>query len=101
VADVIVTNLLGERDFVDEPTRRALASRGEGFRRALGRELQRRYAELAAELALSAELAADDLPGAIDRFCVRRTRDVPITWPRCAAALVWYVGTTELGDDRP
>jgi hypothetical protein len=102
-SDVIATNLLAERVFVPDDVRYQIMSKQAGARAAIARELQRRYAALVAELAMSehfpgprADTAA--LATGIDRFCtdVAGTRD--LSWQYCVAAIAWFVasdGATE------
>lgn len=103
-ADVIITNLRSTPFFLDDATRARLVRSSTDYHAAVAAELRRRYAALAAELALAGP-AADD-GAAIDQLC--RTRDrvvhacapadttcIPsLAWSRCVAALVWYVGGT-------
>ena len=102
-ADVIATNLLSVDEFVDEPKRMRIVQGATDYRKAIGAELRSRYALLAAELA-TASPKTDG--AAIDRMC--RDRDIAIhaclpgdagcipsiSWSRCVAAVVWFVGGT-------
>ncbi len=100
-ADVIVTNLRSVDAFVDEVTRVRLLRSSADYRVALAAELRRRYAVLAAELALA---GGSDEAHAIDELCTKRdaaihvcelgaTDCIPsLPYTRCVAALVWYVG---------
>jgi hypothetical protein len=102
-SDVIATNLLAERVFVPDDVRYQIMSKQRDARAAIARELDRRYAALVAELAMSeffpgprADTAA--LATGIDRFCsdVAGTRD--LSWQYCVSAIVWFVasdGATE------
>ena len=98
VSDVIATNLLSERVFVPDDVRYQILSKQRDARSAIARELHRRYAALAAELAMSdffpgprADTAA--LAAGIDGFCtdVAGTRD--LSWQYCVAAVAWFVAT--------
>lgn len=107
-ADVIATNLRGSTTLVDEPTRMQLVRTSTDYRVALAAELRRRYATLAAELALHGGATGD--PGAeaasIDELCLHRDREVHVClpgdracvpslpWSRCVAALVWFLAGT-------
>lgn len=105
-ADVIATDLRGVSDFVDDATRARLALGGTDYHAALASELHARYALLAAEFALAPD---GQEAAAIDSFCATRDRaphacapgDVAcipsLAWPRCVAALVWYVGGADGG----
>jgi hypothetical protein len=121
-ADVVAANLRSTSDFVDDATRVRLVRGSTDYRAALAGELRKRYALLAAELALASagtDAAAVESAGfagarsdahrrgeTIDRFC--RDRDLAIhscapgdaaclpslAWSRCVAALVWFIGGT-------
>lgn len=96
LADVIVTNLLGENQFVDREARFEIMSAADDFRPALIRELRARYAVLVTEMVVSRELgAAPDLNTGIDRFCIAYGHARELPWQRCVAAIIWYVGTEE------
>ena len=92
-ADVVVTNLLSESELVDQATRVRFVTRGGDYRAAMRAELRVRYAALAADFALAEPGRDGDLPARIDRFCARPDRE--LAWQRCAAALVWYIGTDD------
>jgi hypothetical protein len=101
-ADVIAANTRAANDWVDESTRARLARGSADYRAALAIELERRYAALAAELALA---GGSGDAASIDRFCHHRDDAIhacrsddalclpSLSWSRCAAALVWYVGS--------
>ncbi len=101
-ADVVATNTRAADDWVDEATRARLVRSSTDYRAALAAELHRRFAALAAELALSGGRDA----AAIDHLCRERDRAVhacqagddscvpSVPWSRCVAALVWFAGST-------
>jgi hypothetical protein len=103
-ADVIATNLRGTTALVDDATRIRLVRGSTDYRVALGGELRRRYAVLAAELVLAGRGRGDDDAQAIDELCTRRDRTLhacepgdtacmpSLPWSRCVAALIWFVG---------
>lgn len=96
IADVAMTNLVAEDEWVDTASRVRIMSATDDYRAAMDRELLRRFAPLAAEMSLAPDFAAgDELGASIDRFCARYTARRRLAWQRCAAALVWYVGTTK------
>jgi hypothetical protein len=92
-ADVILTNQRAETEWVDEAARMQLIGASTDYHTAVLGALDVRHGALAAELVLAepAALTAATLPARIDRFCTRR--DGGPDWQRCAAALVWYVGS--------
>ena len=103
-SDVIATNQLAERAFVPNDVRMEIMSKQRDARKGIARELQRRYAALVAELAMSrdfpgprAESAA--LGVAIDRFCtdVAGTRD--LSWQYCVSATAWFIATDGMTED--
>ena len=105
-ADIILTNLRAANHWVDQNTRAQLVRSSTDYHAALLVELRKRYAALAAELVLEANIGAESLGSAesIDRLCATRDREVhackpgdavcvpSIPWTRCVAALVWFVG---------
>jgi hypothetical protein len=102
-ADVVVTNLRGQAQLIDDATRIRLVRGSADYRTALAAELRRRYAVLAGELVLAGSGGGDEA-AAIDALCAQRDRTlhacqpgdaacVPsLPWSRCVAALVWFVG---------
>lgn len=102
-SDVIATNLLAERVFVPNDVRFQIMSKQRDARAAIARELDRRYAALVTELALSeffpgprADTAA--LATGIDRFCSDVAGTRALSWQYCVSAVVWFVasdGATE------
>jgi len=92
LADVIVTNQLGDASFVSDRERYSLMSEGDSFRAALDAELRRRYARIAADYTLARPGAAVD-GTSIDAFCVQRAKRARLPWQRCVSALVWFIGT--------
>lgn len=99
VADVALTNQLAEPELVDEKTRIKAMNASAGFRAAMRAELRTRYAALAAEMTLTATGAST--AAQIDSHCAGTRRT--LTYQRCAAAIVWYVGThrpSDPADDR-
>lgn len=98
-ADVALANRLAEPEMVDEATRARFVGQGADYREAMRAELLRRRTTLAAEFALAEPGPDGELPARIDRFCARRDR--PLAWQRCAAALVWTVGSYEDGGRPP
>ncbi len=100
-ADVVTANLRAAPDWIDEATRARLVRSSADYRAALFAELHRRFGALAAELALAGGRDA----AAIDKLCRERDRAVhacrdddptcvaSLPWSRCAAALIWFVGS--------
>ena len=90
-ADVVLVGITSENDLVDEETRVRLVATSSDYRAAMREELHARRSVLAAELVLAHPGGDADLPARIDRFCRRRERDP--AWQRCAAALIWHIGS--------
>jgi hypothetical protein len=102
-ADVVVTNMRSTTFFVDDVTRARLVRSSTDYHAALAAELRRRYAALAAELAVAGGTTTG---AAIDSFCQSRDRAIhacapadtacipSLPWSRCVAAVVWFVGGT-------
>ena len=100
-ADVVLANEHAASDLIDEPTRMRLVRASSDYHAAINAELWKKYALLAAELALFD--GAGDEAARIDRFCVEREQQVHrceagakacvpnVAWQRCAAGLVWFV----------
>jgi len=101
-ADVIITNLRARAAWLDEPTRARIVREAADYHAGLIAALDRRFAALAAELAIAGGRDGT----AIDALCVARDRVVracrdgddacvaSVPWSRCVAALVWFVGGT-------
>jgi hypothetical protein len=90
-ADVVLVAITSENDLVDEATRARLVATAADYRVAMRGELAVRRAALAADFVLAAPGDDAELAARIDRFCSRRERDP--AWQRCAAALIWYIGS--------
>lgn len=102
-ADVVAANLLSVSDFIDDATRVRLVRGSTDYRAALAAALRKRYASLAAEVAIAGP-SGDG--AAIDRLCADRDRAIhactpadagcipSLPWSRCVAAVVWFVGGT-------
>jgi hypothetical protein len=101
-ADVAAVNTRATNDWVDETMRARLVRSSADYRAALAAELHHRFAALAAELVLAGGRDA----AAIDHLCRERDRAIhacrdddatcvpSVPWSRCAAALVWFVGSS-------
>jgi hypothetical protein len=98
ISDVIMTNLLSEEFFIPKPARIQIMNKHQDARAALARELDRRYAMLVTEFAMS-----DHFPGStasaaavatgLDRFCRQTTDTQRVAWQYCVAAVIWVIGT--------
>lgn len=97
VTDVIVTNKLSEKEFIDAQTKYRIMSATKKYRQELRKELWRRYAELAAEFSLSKfyPIKQDQLAAGIDGYCVQSVDRRGLSWQYCVSALVWFIGTSE------
>lgn len=98
MSDVIVTNMLGEKEFISDAERLGLMNEGDNFRNALLVMLRDRYAPLVTGLALSPGFhSGEGLAPAIDEFCEVYTSTRYLVWQRCVAAILWYIGTEDAG----
>lgn len=98
LSDVIVTNMLSEKEFVSDADRLALMNEGDNFRNAMIAELRLRYAPLVTGLALSPGFnSGEGLAPAIDEFCEVYASTRYMVWQRCVSAVVWYIGTEGAG----
>ena len=97
VSDVIVTNKLGEKEFIDTRTKYRIMSAHKEYRQEVRKELWRRYAELVTEFSLSGLYPGGDdgLAAGIDGYCLQSVDQRGLSWQYCVAALVWFVGTSE------
>ena len=97
VSDVIVTNKLGEKEFIDTQTKYRIMSAHKKYRQEVRKELWRRYAELVTEFSLSGHYpgGGDELAAGIDGYCLRSMNQRGLSWQYCVAALAWFVGTSE------
>ncbi len=96
VADVIVTNKLGEKAFIDSKTKYRIMSSQRDYRRQIRLELWRRYAELVTEFLLSGFHQGDQdlLAAGIDRYCMRAVHQRGLSWQTCVAATSWFIETS-------
>jgi hypothetical protein len=98
ISDVIMTNLLSEEFFIPKQARLQIMNKHQDARAALARELDRRYAMLVTEFAMS-----DHFPGStassaavatgLDRFCRETADRERVSWQYCVAAVIWVIGT--------
>jgi len=98
VSDVIVTNRLGEELFVPKDVRYEIMSKVKDYRTEIVRELDRRYAILVAELAMSPHFPGShadstQLATSIDAYCHEVAGTRAMSWQYCIGAIVWFVGT--------
>ena len=103
-SDVIATNLLAERVFVPDDVRYQIMAKQRDARTAIARELQRRYAALVAELAMSEFFPGPraDTPAlatAIDRFCADVAGTRELSWQYCVGAIVWFVASDGVAEE--
>ena len=96
VADVIVTNKLGEKAFIDSKTKYRIMSSRRDYRRQIRLELWRRYAELVTEFLLSEfhKGKQDQLAAGIDGYCMRAVHQRGLSWQTCVAATSWFIETS-------
>ncbi len=98
VSDIIMTNLLSEEAFIPRDVRLQIMNKHQDPRAALARELERRYAMLVTEFAMSDHFPGSTAPApalaaGLDRFC-RDTADTQnLSWQYCVAAVLWVIGT--------
>ncbi len=96
VADLVMTNLMGEKQAVPSKVRLTLMNHADGYRASLSRHLMGRYAILVARLSLAPGFdQGAGLATSIDGFCRTLIRKRSTTWGRCVSAIVWYIGTSE------
>jgi len=96
VMDILLTNKLSEQRFLDRRARYVLMEQS-NFRAAMRKQLEFRYAQWVIGLSMSIEFSKHvPLPVRIDRYCERAGRDERLSWQRCVAATVWYIGTRDL-----
>ena len=98
-SDIIVTNLLGEHDFVNKDRRIVLMQSYSDFRAALTREVEQRYAALVADFRLAElEKCSDEsdvscLARNLDAYCMGHADTGYLSWQYCTSAIVWFLGT--------
>jgi hypothetical protein len=97
VSDVIVTNKLGEKEFIDTQTKYRIMSAHKDYRQEIRNELWRRYAELVTEFSLSGFHRKDDgdLAAGIDGYCLQSVDPRGLSYQYCVAAMAWFIGTSE------
>jgi len=97
-SDLLVVNAMAAAGLVSKAKRFALMQTQADYRRALRRELELLYGELAAGFRLSSSYGCtgtdpECLATAIDNYCLAYTDTGNISWQYCSAGLVWFVGT--------
>lgn len=96
-SDVIIVNKLSERYFVTGRERYEIMKKHPVFRPALVRQLDRHYAQLAADFGLSQyyECKPKDfkcLSKSIDNYCMDSSDYKGLSWQNCVSALSWFIG---------
>jgi hypothetical protein len=99
VSDVLIVNRLSEREFITSRRRYVLMKEAKDVRAAILGELMSQYARLVTEFRLSAhyEKGDDDpavLEKGIDSYCLEVADERGLSWQHCAAAIIWFIGTT-------
>ena len=97
VSDVVVTNKLSEDMFVDTQTKYKLMRNNKNYRSAYRSLLRRKHAILATKFSLSDVFNEyeDNLPIALDSFCVRMAQTRSLSWHYCISAITWFIGTSQ------
>lgn len=97
VSDVIADVHLGAEQLLTREVRLAIMREHTEYRPVLERELRRRHAALVIEMTMKTPPSpgGDALAAAIDGYCraVAGTRE--LSWQHCAAAIIWFIGTSE------
>jgi len=94
IADLVFTNLVGEKEVVSSKVRLTLMNDVDGYRVAINRHLMSRYAILVARLTLSRGFdQGAGLARSIDAFCSKHILRSSTTWARCVSGIAWYIGT--------
>ncbi|MGQ0506502.1 MAG: hypothetical protein ACT4TC_14410 [Myxococcaceae bacterium] len=93
--DVIVSNVLAEKQLIPMEQRYELMRRHKDHRRELERHLRRLQGSLAAnfQLAMGPEPAPASMAQAIDTWCLATADQTNLSWQTCAASLVWFIGS--------
>jgi hypothetical protein len=98
ISDVIVSNIIEERSFIDRDELTKILSSEHSSRSQLMTAINGRYARLTADF-LSATKGQCINPNApcfaqqIDRFCNDRANTKKVSWQGCVGALIWFIGS--------
>jgi hypothetical protein len=94
--DIVVSNVLSERQLVSTERRYELMRKNKDYRAAIYDEVRRVQGAQAVEFRLSAGRLEDAraLGEAIDAYCLASADVSDLSWQSCAAGLVWFIGTS-------
>lgn len=93
-ADVIVSNVLAEQQWVPTARRYEIMQQTKDWRREVAREIRRMQAALAADLRLRTKGSLEGTPSlarAIDSYCAGSAFETGLSWQICASSLVWFI----------
>lgn len=102
-SDIIVTNKLSEKTFINRSERyRMLKNTSYDFRTAMINRLQQKYSRLVTEFFLTEEKGMDCgdkdfkcLARGLDQFCLDYTNTKSLSWQYCTSASLWFIGTSK------
>jgi hypothetical protein len=91
--DVIVSNLLGDRQLISTEQRYQVMKQHKDYRRELARETRRIQGSLAVDFRLHTGTAEDDATTAknIDQYCLGTADETNLAWQTCVSSLVWFL----------
>jgi hypothetical protein len=91
--DIIVGNVLADTRLIPPDRRYQIVRANIDYRPALARELHRIQGELAVDFRLrEGDVSeAGALAASIDRYCIESADKTKLSYPICAASLVWFI----------
>lgn len=93
VSDVVVSNQLGEKAFIDTRKKFDIMREHSDYREEMLKELHRHYARLVLEFGLSSHFPepGQSLGAGIDQYCRSSAYARQISWQYCVSAIVWFI----------
>jgi len=101
--DVIISNLLGDRQLISTERRYQVMRQHKDYRRELFRETRRIQGSLAVDFRLHTGPADDDATTAknIDQYCLGSADENNLSWQTCVSSLVWFLRAPVVENETP
>ncbi len=94
--DVVVSNLVAEKQLFPVDERYAIMKRAKDWRREMARQTRRMQGALAVDFQLRMGAPADNagLAKSIDTFCAESADETELSWQTCATSLIWFIAAS-------